>query len=178
MKKLLALLLTLCLVIGMVPLAASAEGAEGEDLSSQISSADDGATITLTENTTMSQFPNLSGNKSLTIDLNGKTLTITQTGSTTLSNGYDLTIKNGGIVAKSVSLGTTALYNIQTKSSITLDDVDLDTTGAALYPQGDAAKVVVQNGSIIKGGTFAVATNAGTAENYGVQIILTDSEFS
>ena len=178
MKKLLALLLTLCLVIGMVPLAASAEGEEGEDLSSQISSADDGATITLTENTTMSQFPNLSGNKSLTIDLNGKTLTITQTGSTTLSNGYDLTIKNGGIVAKSVSLGTTALYNIQTKSSITLDDVDLDTTGAALYPQGDAAKVVVQNGSNIKGGSFAVATNAGTAENYGVQIILTDSEFS
>ena len=45
MKKLLALLLTLCLVIGMVPLAASAEGTASQDENDVASITKDGATI-------------------------------------------------------------------------------------------------------------------------------------
>ena len=49
-RKILSLLLALCLVVGMVPVAASAAGSFEE----QISNAADNATVTMSEDTTIS----------------------------------------------------------------------------------------------------------------------------
>src|SRR5699024_8457719 len=58
-----------------------------------------------------------------------------------------------------------------------VDNATIDTTGSALFPQGNAASVTVTN-SIIKAGVYAVGTNASGPDNYGVNITLSNSEFS
>ena len=98
------------------------------------------------------------------------------TKSVVLANGADLAIRNGSIVAKQMPNGTTPLFNIQANSSISLNKVQLDTNGAALFPQGDAAIVEVTDSYVI-GGCFAVATNAEKVDNYSVKIVLKDSCF-
>ncbi len=133
-------------------------------------------------------FALTNGNK-ITIDLNGKTLTyshsqeqgdnynLTYTFSIVVKSNTSLTIKNGSFVANEMPYGTTSLFNVQSNSSVYVYGVQVNTSGAALYPQGDAAKVVVDS-STINAGTYAVATNAATVDNYHVNISITNSELS
>lgn len=142
-------------------------------LSEAMAAAQDG-TVTLLKD--VSEEVAVPANVKATLELNGKTLTMCNTKSVVLANGADLAIRNGSIVAKQMPNGTTPLFNIQANSSISLNKVQLDTNGAALFPQGDAATVEVTDSYVI-GGCFAVATNAEKVDNYSVKIVLKDSCF-
>ena len=142
-------------------------------LSEAMAAAQDG-TVTLLKD--VSEEGAVPANVKATLELNGKTLTMCNTKSVVLANGADLAIRNGSIVAKQMPNGTTPLFNIQANSSISLNKVQLDTNGAALFPQGDAATVEVTDSYVI-GGCFAVATNAEKVDNYSVKIVLRDSCF-
>ncbi|HIZ41759.1 MAG TPA: hypothetical protein H9811_04250 [Candidatus Gemmiger excrementigallinarum] len=142
-------------------------------LSEAMAAAQDG-TVTLLKD--VSEEVAVPANVKATLELNGKTLTMCNTKSVVLANGADLAIRNGSIVAKQMPNGTTPLFNIQANSSISLNKVQLDTNGAALFPQGDAAIVEVTDSYVI-GGCFAVATNAEKVDNYSVKIVLKESCF-
>lgn len=148
---------------------------EYETLDAALSAAENDDTITLTDNAETSfSFPE--GVKTLTIDLGKNTLTLTNNTSILLADGKSLTIQNGNLVSKPLENPTVTAFNIQSGSSIKLDNVTYDCTGSALYPQGNAAKVTVID-STITADVYAVATNAGQTDNYDVVIDLKDSTF-
>ncbi|WP_458861825.1 S-layer homology domain-containing protein [Acidaminobacterium chupaoyuni] len=159
--------------------ASNAEAAVGtakyDTLANAIAAAGNGQTVTLLKDVTETlTAPTVS---SLTIDLGTHKLTMSNTASVVISGGKSLTIQNGSIESKGITDGTLSNFNIQTNSSITLENVIFDTTGSALYPSGDAASVTVTN-SEIKCGVYAVATNAAKVENYNIVITLTGSTFT
>ena len=148
---------------------------EYETLDAALSAAENDDTITLTDNAEISfSFPE--GVKTLTIDLGKNTLTLTNNTSILLADGKSLTIQNGNLVSKPLENPTVTAFNIQSGSSIKLDNVTYDCTGSALYPQGNTAKVTVID-STITADVYAVATNAGQTDNYDVVIDLKDSTF-
>lgn len=148
---------------------------EYETLDAALSAAENDDTITLTDNAEISfSFPE--GVKTLTIDLGKNTLTLTNNTSILLADGKSLTIQNGNLVSKPLENPTVTAFNIQSGSSIKLDNVTYDCTGSALYPQGNAAKVTVID-STITADVYAVATNAGQTDNYDVVIDMKDSTF-
>ena len=148
---------------------------EYETLDAALSAAENDDTITLTDNAEISfSFPE--GVKTLTIDLGKNTLTLINNTSILLADGKSLTIQNGNLVSKPLENPTVTAFNIQSGSSIKLDNVTYDCTGSALYPQGNAAKVTVID-STITADVYAVATNAGQTDNYDVVIDLKDSTF-
>lgn len=172
MRKIMSLLLALCLVVGMVPVAASADEAFAE----QINNAPDNSSVNMSGDTSISMFPSITEDKTIFIDLGGKTLSLEQTGTTIISDGANVTIQNGYILANAIPDGTSPLFKVETGSSLTINNVTIDTTGAALFPCGDAASLTVKQ-SRITGGAYAVGTNAATTDNYNVVITLSDSEF-
>ena len=87
-------------------------------LAEAIAAAKDGETVTLLADVT----EDVTINKSITLDLGGKTLTNTNAGKATISvvNGAVVTVKNGNV------MGGTSYYNIEVKDSkanLTLTDV-------------------------------------------------------
>lgn len=121
-RKLLSILLTLCLAFSLLPTAALAEG-EGTPALAEVSAAagtalhaavdgvitlDNGAYVMSGDTTATIKVPN---GKNATLDLNGKTLT-NKTGEHTIivENGATLTITGNGIV-DNVSHGKAAVYN-------------------------------------------------------------------
>ena len=196
--RILSVIVSFAMLLSLLPAAALAGDASDsgvaqigqttyETLNKAITAATEGdatgQTITLLQSVT-ERLPNMSGDKSLTIDLGGNTLTVPGTDTVGISGGMDLTIQNGTIEALEIgtrsdglAYGSNSFLNIQKDSSITLDKVLVDCTGSALYPQGDAASVTVKNGSVIKCGVFAVGTNANNNSHYGVVINLEDSQF-
>ena len=121
-RKLLSILLTLCLAFSLLPTAALAEG-EGAPAPAEVPAAagivlpeaadgvitlDNGAYVMSGDTTATIKVPN---GKNATLDLNGKTLT-NKTGEHTIivENGATLTITGNGIV-DNVSHGKAAVYN-------------------------------------------------------------------
>ncbi len=123
-------------------------------LQEQINNATDGATITLTEDVTLTKQVEVIG-KNITIDLNGKTISYSgsdlSSGILLVHNGAGLTINatNGGAINSGIAMAAIAL----TKKG---DD----------YSQ--PAKLVV-NGGTITGGNFGITGN-GTRPNTDITI--------
>jgi predicted ribosome-associated RNA-binding protein Tma20 len=154
---------------------ASIGAAKYDTLAAALAAATDGQTVKLLKDVTETlTAPTAS---SLTIDLGTHKLTMSNTTSVVISGDKSLTIQNGSIESKGFTDGTLSNFNIQTNSSIALENVIFDTTGSALYPSGDAARVTVTN-SEIKCGVYAVATNAAKVANYNIVITLTGSTFT
>jgi len=84
---------------------------------------------------------------------------------------------NGGIRAVNIPYGTTSLFSVDRAGIFNLNNVNIQTTGTAIYPRGAATEVNVNN-SRIGAGVYAVGTNASGPENYGVVINLNNSEFA
>ena len=162
------------------------------DLQAAIDAASDGDTIKLLNDITVTSIgketkaTDSKGNeityyaidKSITLDLNEKVLTTNQRYTTSIKGDEKkVNIINGSIEAQNLADITSALFNIKTGCELSLDNVKLSTNACALFPQGDAAKLVCKN-SEISAVTYAVGTNAGTTDNYNVQIILDHSGFS
>ncbi len=136
-RKLLSVLLTFCLAFSLLPTAALADeaGEEGtaegsgqktyvaqiddkqqyETLQAAINAATGNATVTLLADRT----EDVTINKSIILDLGGKTLTNTNAGKATLTvvAGATATVKNGSIV------GGTSFYTIQNNGTATLEGV-------------------------------------------------------
>ena len=174
--KLLSILLTLCLAFSLLPTAALAD-----EPATVLPEAVNGV-ITLEKDVKLSSFPEIT--EPLTIDLNGKMLRYTSTNEMIVvpENGM-LTIKNGWLDAPDLGhnvknvYGTQAFFQVNKGATMVVDNVTLSTTGSALWPRGDAARVTVKDSKIYCG-VYAVATNASTNGNYGVIIELTNSVFT
>ena len=215
MKKLLAIVISMAMIVAMMPMGVFAAGVDAnncdgscshkvsasngkhyDSLEDAIEDVDYGRTITILEdNMTVNYIggaKTTAGNetyhpltKSITIDLNGNTLTTNQTLSTSIMKENEdaegeptLTIKNGTLKAYNFTDGTNALINVKKGCSAVVNNATIDTKGSALYPQGNAARVTVENGSVIKAGVYAVSTNAATPENYNVIITLNNSRLT
>ena len=136
--------------------------------------------ITLTEDITVtaSQWP---VTDTVTIDLNGRKITMSDGGTVTVPEGKTLTIQNGTIEANNYPNGTTSVFSAEKDASIVVDRITMTTNGAALFPAGSAAAVTVTS-SNITAGTYVVGTNADTRDgtliySNNVQITLENSTF-
>ena len=176
-KKMLSIVASMAMVLSLFVLPGSvfAETSDAKVITTGTSNLTEGDYI-LNENVTLSSLSFTSGKK-INIDLNGKTLTLSSNSTIEIKDGAQVGITNGTIKACNFDKGTQSLFNIQKDSSIMVDNATIDTTGTALFPQGNAASVTVTN-SIIKAGVYAVGTNASGSDNYYVNITLSNSKFS
>ena len=193
-KKILAVFLSLCMAMSLLPTTvlavdegtmADASGAKTVQVASgsideTITAANSGDTIQLTGDATFSSFT-LSGEKTLTIDLNGHTLTSTRGQASIISGGASLTIEDsqgsGELIYNGFEDVSKAAFEIQSESSITLDRVHYTTGGTGVYVWGNASQVTITNSEIDATG-YCVGTNAGAVDNYKVTINITGSELT
>lgn len=157
-KKILAIFLSLCMAMSLLPVTAlAAETGENtpstqattklpEAVNGEITLEDDTSlAVTELQSALTSAYANAT---SLTIDLNEKKLTITgatTTGANTwieVPEGKSLTFQNGEIEAKGYR-GTSAVLVPLKDAALTLNQVTMNTDGAALYPNGNAASITV-----------------------------------
>lgn len=133
----------------------------------------DGGNIIIANDMTVNSFAGYYRQIStdVTVYLNNKTVTSTQTQNTTI-NGYStLNLVYGSLVFNNMEAVHAASLLPITGSTVTLDNVKLTSNGTALYPRGDAARVEVVN-SEITAPVYAVGTNAGEVDNYNVEIYI------
>lgn len=133
----------------------------------------DGGNIIIANDMTVNSFAGYYRQIStdVTVYLNNKTVTSTQTQNTTV-NGYStLNLVYGSLVFNNMEAVHAASLLPITGSTVTLDNVKLTSNGTALYPRGDAARVEVVN-SEITAPVYAVGTNAGEVDNYNVEIYI------
>lgn len=116
-------------------------------------------------------------NGSVTVDLNGYTLTSDSGKTSDVTNSSKLIIQDSRGTGKLVYNGfqdlVQAAFEIQTGSSIALKGIHFETDATGVFAWGDAATVNVQ-GSVINAKGYCVGTNAGKDENYNVAIKITD----
>lgn len=133
----------------------------------------DGGNIIIANDMTVNSFAGYYRQIStdVTVYLNNKTVTSTQTQNTTV-NGYStLNLVYGSLVFNNMEAVHAASLLPITGSTVTLNNVKLTSNGTALYPRGDAARVEVVN-SEITAPVYAVGTNAGKVDNYNVEIYI------
>lgn len=172
-RKLLSILLTLCLAFSLLPTAALADG-EGTPALAEVSAAAgtalpaavdgvitlENGTYVMSENTTATiKVPN---GKNATLDLNGKTLT-NKTGEHTIivENGATLTITGNGIV-DNVSHGKAAIYN---EGEVTLNGGTFERSAEkgtySLYGNGGNSWYTIANYGTMEINTGVTVKNAG-----------------
>ena len=133
----------------------------------------DGGNIIIANDMTVNSFAGYYRQIStdVTVYLNNKTVTSTQTQNTTV-NGYStLNLVYGSLVFNNMEAVHAASLLPITGSTVTLNNVKLTSNGTALFPRGDAARVEVVN-SEITAPVYAVGTNAGKVDNYNVEIYI------
>lgn len=185
-KRLLSALLALCMMLTMVPMAFATEGdsSGNSDVSAQVATnlpaADANGVITLQQDVTVSTLqPNM------TYDLNGHTLDYSGTSSIVVNENETLTFKDSSVLGSArggtLKLSGVSLYNSainpQKDATVNASNITIDCNGSAFYPQGNAAAVNITNCDVTAA-VYCVATNAGSEDNYGVAITLTNSTFA
>ena len=207
-RKLLSVVLCVCMMLTMVPFAFAAENSEtptgaaqgqesssgsGGSSSNSLPEADSNGIITLTESVSIPAGPTttaeIEGNlwtnllkNDTTIDLNGKTLTLTTGGTIIVPEGKSFTIKNGTIQANNYGNGTISVFSASKDSKIIFDNITMVTNGAAIFPAGNATSATITN-SNITAGTYAVGTNAQTKNgdlvySYNINVTIENSTLS
>ena len=172
-RKLLSILLTLCLAFSLLPTAALADG-EGTPALAEVSAAAgtalpaavdgvitlENGTYVMSEDTTATiKVPN---GKNATLDLNGKTLT-NKTGEHTIivENGATLTITGNGIV-DNVSHGKAAIYN---EGEVTLNGGTFERSAEkgtySPYGNGGNSWYTIANYGTMEINTGVTVKNAG-----------------
>lgn len=172
-RKLLSILLTLCLAFSLLPTAALADG-EGTPALAEVSAAAgtalpaavdgvitlENGTYVMSEDTTATiKVPN---GKNATLDLNGKTLT-NKTGEHTIivENGATLTITGNGIV-DNVSHGKAAIYN---EGEVTLNGGTFERSAEkgtySSYGNGGNSWYTIANYGTMEINTGVTVKNAG-----------------
>ena len=141
--------------------------------------AQNGGSVTLTEDVTITEALTIANGVTVTIDLNGKTLTIKgEEENLHVSEGGNLTFSNGSIVADEITDPTFTLFVAGANSSVTLDGVQLTTTGTGIGPANTASNISITiRNSELHCAAYAVATNATTPVGENVKITLENSKF-
>jgi hypothetical protein len=195
MRKIMSLLLALCLVVGMIPLAASA--AEGDvaavgstsypTLAQAVDAAQSGQTITLITDTDISESGlTIPGEKSLTLDLNGNNLKAANTNTGNIKVYGNLTIKDsatsadGKIYTETTYTNSTTGYGlinaIGEKASIILESGYIDAASFTQNPSSegqfgigvDAGGDFTMMGGKIEAGWYAVSGNGNNSTQHSV----------
>lgn len=113
----------------------------------------------------------------ISIDLGGKTLTISTNASASIgiTDGQNLTIKNGTFKAENIlTASAQSHFAIESGAVMTLNKVTATGNAVFFYPKGDATAVNIIDSEVTTG-TFVVSSNAATVENYGVVINIENS---
>lgn len=175
MKKLLATLLCVMMVVVFMPTMAFAEGGEAE-VGTKLPEAGVDGVIVLDNNYTVTTL-----STTARIDLNGYNLTVTGETSIKPVEGETLSITSskteeprGTLTFTSKGSTTKADINPQKNGTVTVSNINIVSPNSVFFPQGDAARVNVTNCNV-KAGCYCVGTNASTTENAGVEINLKDS---
>ena len=119
----------------------------------------------------------------LVIDLNQHTLAFdtVSTGTSEGGTSADLTIKNGTLYGQTLYNNKGAVdctrgsISVYSGCTVELSDVRYYTEATALFVSGQDATANVMNGTIIHAIGYCIGTNAGSAENYGVIINVSES---
>ncbi|MCD8372327.1 MAG: hypothetical protein LUD27_03390, partial [Clostridia bacterium] len=133
----------------------------------------------LKNNITIDSAISLTSGQFMMIDLNGYTLTSTHTSPSTsrnsISDKSELTISNGTLKYEQIEDRERGVFVVNTGSKLTLNNVDVSTNGAFIFPKGDAAEVNVIGSTITTSGSYCIATSAGSTDNYNVAIYIQNS---
>lgn len=113
-----------------------------------------------------------------TYDLNGHNLTYTgQTVAVSQTLTFMDSTKSGESKLSFTGVkGTQSAINPIAGGTVNVKDIDVECSGSAFYPEGNAAALNITN-SHVKAKVYCVGTNAGKDANYGVAITLKDSTF-
>lgn len=153
-----------------------------EFLDEAVSAAKDGDTITFLASYDAESDPksdagaDLIVNKNLKFDLNKNEL-IFNNGLSILIRGENnatVTFTNGKIAAYSIPDVNFAFIKVSKGNTLVLDSVNATSVGSVLYPEGENAKVQVNNSNIEAEG-YCISTNAGKESNYNVIIEVNNS---
>ena len=134
--------------------------------------------IKLTEDVTVDT---ITVTEDITYDLNGNDLTYT--GGPISFEGTTLRFidssvkgsKRGGTLELIGIKGTTSAINPKKDAAVEVKNINIECTGSAFYPQGDAAAVNIENCDL-KAAVYGIGTNAATVDNYGVVINIENSK--
>ena len=196
-KGVIALTVALCMAVSAQSAFADAPAGNYSELTSAISNANDGDTITITED--IIATGGYAINKSLTIDLGGFTITrnadIANSGTPVfLINGGNVTIQNGTIISNNTNAtgesqgvhvrGNTTAGGDPTTASVTLTDINITSHsensgrgfGVAVY--GNCAEFIFNSGRI-EGDLWGISgngTNDGTNYFGGTVITINGGE--
>ena len=186
MKKMLALLLTLCLLAGMVPLGAGAiepkadgvyDVATADELFEAISKSEDGVetTVRLTADLTVAKEINIPAGETIVLDLNGHKIASTVDGYTLVNYGT-LTINdkmNNGIVCNTSTVAESKKthfilrnYGTMTINGGTFGDTDTNRENENKANWG-AAIINLAGTCTINGGYFTCGDNYWSAKPAG-----------
>ena len=180
------------MIVGLFPIAAFAEVTPDEKGLVTVSTPEafkdaisNGAVteIQLQNDLTISDRISVADNKTLTIDLNGQTLTYK--GDQILlqkQQTLNLTDKSGSNTGKLVleikdAKDATSAIKPYAGATANVSNITVTTTGAAFFPLGKDAAVNIDNCNV-QAKTYCVATNSGAKENIGVKIRIANSELT
>ena len=159
MKKFLAVLLAICMVLAMSSVVMAADGnvakigdTEYSTLQAAINAAEDGDTVTVLDNIKLTETVTIAKDDEITLDLNGKTISGSfskKSATSVITNNGTLTVVdsgngNGTIVLSEANVSTTHSY----------------ATNAVL----NNGSLTVESGTIknqFKGASYAIDTNVG-----------------
>ncbi len=116
--------------------------------------------------------------RSVTIDLNSKTLTYTGSNPIRVENeGTNFVLKNGSFAEEGGLKETKGVIVNYKDTTTTLNYVTATTDATLLYPYEDASTVTVKN-SKITSGTYGVGTNNGEGTKVKIKVNIEDSKIT
>ena len=151
-KKILAVFLSLCMAMSLLPVAALATGEDtpSTQAATALPEPADGV-ITLKQDVEIASLTLETGET--IIDLNGHTLTCTWKQGLVIGKGQTLTFKDtsvsgaergGNLVFNGVT-STTAAIAPEAGGTVNVSNLKVTCSGSAFYPAGDAAAVNITN---------------------------------
>ena len=152
------------------------------DLLDKIAAAANGSVLQLPKNTTLEISLSELGDalimagdvgKSLTIDLNGSTINSTDGYSLDIPPSGELILVNGAVGNMNMPSASKAAVTVDAGAKLVLRNVDVNTNGTAIFPEGNASEVVLDECNI-HGAGFGVATNNLTSDNIHISITNTE----
>lgn len=166
----------------VIPVVVNA--ATAEDVTNALASESEVITVTLTENVEV-DFAVADTAKNVTINLNGKTLTLTNAGSILIEDGKNFKFvgdgENGGkLVLPELANdqgnynGTVGMFWVN-NATATFENLTIEGKNVIAFAGGEApalGKIEFKNCTITTSGNYAVATNASKSADSNVEIVL------
>ena len=137
-----------------------------------------GGTIKLEQNVVLTEQILIPAGTTVTLDLNGKTITSAMTSGRAIVTYGALTLKNGSIVTNN---GVNGVYTTGSNASLTLTDMVIDVNGTGTHAEWNHAAIGAAGGAsvTINSGTYSAEVGYGlTVMTSGAHIIINDGTFT